>query len=274
LIKEYVEYNTDERRAAKTTSMKNLFKLLVNSVYGKFLENQRGRINGKVVASSEKIRKLINKHDFMNLKTFGEGLAFVERKKKKDVMDKPIHIGFFVLEHSKLLMMKFFYDVLQPYFGVENVHLLMTDTDSMILQIFSKDIPAQIKNDKCKLHELVKKWIDLNDSKTPGLMKDELGNAMMTEFIGLRSKMYSYKTNKDKTKNTAKGITKKVKDGLSFDDYKKILFEQTKMTNKMHGLRSFGHEINLVEMEKISLSAYDDKRVFIPNSFETLPIGY
>ena len=76
----------------------------------------------------------------MKISTFGEGLAYNERNKRKNVINKPVHIGFFVLELSKLLMYEFFYDVLQPEFGQENVHVLATDTDSFILQIYTKDL--------------------------------------------------------------------------------------------------------------------------------------
>jgi len=201
-------------------------------------------------------------------------MAFIERTKKEEVINKPIHVGFFILEFSKLIMQEFFYDVMQPAFGIDNVHLLLTDTDSFIFQIYGHDIPAQIKNDKTNLHHLVKKWIDMNDSKTPGLFKDECGLLMMTEFVALRSKMYSFKTSNNNSKNTAKGVSKMAKKSLKFDDYKRILDEGEKMVNTMHSLRSFGHEINLIEMEKVSLCAFDDKSLTINGSYETLPIGY
>lgn len=275
LMRAYIDHNSVKRKAATTDALKDLFKLLNNAIYGKTLENVRNRITGEVVASCAKIQKLVNKHDFLRLKTFGEGLAFIERKKREDKINKPIHIGFFVLEYSKLLMYQFFYDVLQPTFGQDKVHLLMTDTDSLVLQIFTRDLYGQMANDSTKLHNQVNKWIDTSDSKIPGLFKDECGNDIMTEFVGLRSKMYSYRTQSmKKAKNIAKGVTRIVSKGMNFDDYRDVITENKILTHNMHGLRSFAHEVHLIEMNKITLSPYDDKRYFCADNYDTLPYGH
>src|SRR4051812_8950499 len=86
----------------------------------------------------------------------------------------------------------------------------------------------------------------------------------------------SYIDKKSKTdiKATAKGITRQVKKTIKFDDYKWILFNSEKISNKMNHLRSFNHNIHLIEVEKTSLSAFDNKRFFIENSFDTLPFGH
>ena len=61
-------------------------------------------------------------------------------------MDKPIYLGFSVLELSKILMYETCYDELQPYFGQKNLHLQYMDTDSFVLSIYTKDIIKDLKN--------------------------------------------------------------------------------------------------------------------------------
>ena len=66
-------------------------------------------------------------------------------------MDKPIYLGFTVLELSKLLMYEIYYDKLQPYFGQENIHLFYMDSDSFVLSVNTKDIIKDLKNLKIYL---------------------------------------------------------------------------------------------------------------------------
>jgi hypothetical protein len=170
-------------------------------------------------------------------------------------------------------MLEFYYDGLVSTFGCENVHLLATDTDSLIIQIFAKDLPKQFKNDKSIVNHNLRKYIDIHEYKTIGLFKDECAS-MMTEFVGLRSKMYHYKTVGGKEKGVAKGVTTQIKKSFNFDLYKHVLDSHSQVQHKMSNLRSFNHVIHLMETNKTTLSAYDNKRVFIEGSYETLPIGF
>ena len=61
-------------------------------------------------------------------------------------MDKPIYLGFAVLELSKLYMYETYYDILQPYFGEQNLHSHFMDTDSFILSVNTKDFIKDLKN--------------------------------------------------------------------------------------------------------------------------------
>ena len=84
-------------------------------------------------------------------------------------------------------MQEFFYDVLQPAFGQDNLHLLFTDTDSFGLQIYTKDLYGTVKNYRSKISQLARKWMDMNDCKVPGLFKYKIGsNDKMFEWVGLR----------------------------------------------------------------------------------------
>ena len=67
-------------------------------------------------------------------------------KQNEVLMDKPIYLGFSVLELSKLHLYETYYDKLQPYFGQENVQLNYMDTDSFVLSGKTKDITNDLKN--------------------------------------------------------------------------------------------------------------------------------
>ena len=61
-------------------------------------------------------------------------------------MDKPIYLGFDVLELSNMHMYETYYDKLQPYFGQENIRLHYIDTDAFVLSVNTKDIIKDLKN--------------------------------------------------------------------------------------------------------------------------------
>ncbi len=203
-LKEYIDYNTNKRSEAITDFEKDFFKLLNNAFYGKTMENVRGRVNIDMIENdkNEEIIKRQSKLTFKTIpKNFGNFSIFYYSKNQIK-FDKPIYLGFTVLELSKLLMYQFYYDVLQPYFGEKNIQNHYTDTDSFILSVKTEDIIEDLKNlsehfdfsnvDKdCELYSEVNK-------KVIGKFKSEVTNPIFIErFIALRSKMYSYEKNKN-----------------------------------------------------------------------------
>ena len=135
------------------------------------------------------------------------------------------------------------------------------------------------------------------NKKVIGLMKDELGGAIMTEFVLLRPKLYSYKKlDGSETPNGPhfvedkkyKGIKKCiVKKTLTFEDYKNCLFEDStehggcQMTLGPHRVyrsqlmfRSIRHEIFTLEVNKVALNKDDDKRIAKKDGISTLARGH
>ena len=132
-------------------------------------------------------------------------------RKPSVLLNKPIYAGFSILEISKELMYDFFYNFLKKKYG-EKCKLIYTDTDSFIIEIETEDF--------CKDMEKNKEMFDTSDypkdhflhsninKKVLGKMKDECNGVVISEFIGLRSKMYSIKTEKDEEIKKAKGVKK------------------------------------------------------------------
>ena len=105
-------------------------------------------------------------------------------------------------------------------------------------------------------------------------MKDECGGEQITEFVGLRAKMYSYRVNGDEEKK-AKGVKKNViKKDLAFDDYYQCLLETKPVYKKMNLIRSEKHNLYTQTVNKIALSADDDKRVISEDGISTLAYGH
>ena len=137
------------------------------------------------------------------------------------------------------------------------------DTDSLIYQIRTEDFYADIVDDVpkrfdtsgyCSNHLLP---ISLN-KKVIGFMKDELGGTIMTEFVALRPKLYSYRKLDGVEDKKCKGIKKcVVKKTLTFEDYKNCLLNPTDVCRSQLMFRSSKHEDHTIEVNKVALNRGD-----------------
>ena len=106
-------------------------------------------------------------------------------------------------------------------------------------------------------------------------MKDELGGEIITEFIALRPKTYSYLTDNDKIDNKAKRTKKCViKKMIKFDDYKKCLLNDKVILKSQQRFISKKHDVYTENVNKIALSNDDDKRIISSNKITSYPYGY
>ena len=135
-------------------------------------------------------------------------------KRTSVVLDKPIYTGFTVLELSKLHMYDFHYNHIMEKYGPEKVTLQFTDTDSLTYEIRTEDLCKDMDNDLDlfdttnypREHRL---YSPVNNKKI-GKFKDGTGSLPIVEWVGLRPKMYSMRTDDGKEKKTGKGIKKSV----------------------------------------------------------------
>ena len=228
-LENYINFNTQKRNQAINDFERDFYNLLNNVFYGKTIENLRNRLKIKFVQKDDyrKIVKQQSKLTFNGIHESYENCDSYTFKQNEVLMDKPIYLGFTVLEFSKLLMYETYYDILQPYFGQENIQLHYMDTDSFVLSFNTKDIIKDLRNleyffdysNLDKNHELFSN----KNKKAIGKFKIETPkNIWIDEFVCLRSKMYAFKCDDD-SKKKLKGISKSQSKNIKFEEYKKSL---------------------------------------------------
>ena len=111
--------------------------------------------------------------------------------------------------------------------------------------------------------------------KIIGKFKDKACGIPITEFIGLKSKMYSYVKDNEKGGRTAKGIKKNVtKNNIKHEDYKNTLMNNEQMHHKIKTIRSQRHQLGSYEINKVSLSCFDDKYYIHDNGMSSYAYGH
>ena len=211
-LKPYIDMNNQLRKKAKNDFEKDFFKLMNNAVFGKTMENVRKHRDIKLVITDKRRNQLVLEPNYHTTKWFSEKLLAIEMKKTKIKMNKPVYLGLSILEISKILMYEFWYNYMKPKYG-DNVKLCYMDTDSFIMHIKIEDFYKAIADDVEKRfntsdYEIHRPLPIGKNKKVTGLMKDELGGKIMTEFVALRPKPYSYLTEDEKAKGTKKCIIK------------------------------------------------------------------
>ena len=270
--------NTELRKIAKNDFEKDFFKLMNNAVFGKTMENVRKHRDVKLVIKDKKRSKLVSEPNYHTMNYISEDLSIIEMKRTKVKMNKPIYLGLPILEISKLLMYEFWYDYMKPKYG-DNVKLCYMDTNSFIMNIKTEDFCKDIANDVEKRFDISNYECDSlptgKNKKVIGLMKDELGGRVMTEFVALRPKTYSYLTDDCKEDKKAKGTKKCViKRMIKFDDCKNCLLKGEVILKSQQRFISKGHEVYTENINKIALGSNDDKRIVSSDKITSYPYGY
>ena len=277
-LKKYIDFNTNKRTLSKNDFEKNFFKLMNNSVFGKTVENLRKRVDVRLVTNKEKLLKLSSKPSYVSSKIFNENLVAIHKIKETLLMNRPAFVGACTLDLSKTFMYDFHYNYIKCKYG-DKAKLLFTDTDSLTYEIETPDAYADFFDNKdifdnSDYNKKSPFYFDHN-KKVIGKFKDEASGIPVTEFVGLRSKMYSYTLDNKQSKRTAKGIKKNIiQNNLSHDNYKKVLLSEEQIHHSMKTIRSMKHQLASYELNKISLSCFDDKRYIHENGITSFAYGH
>ena len=271
--------NTELRKVAGNDFEKDFYKLMNNAVFGKAMENVRKHRDIKLVTTDKKRNKLVSEPNYHTMNYISEDLSIIEMKRMKVKMNKPIYLGLSILDISKILMYEFWYDYMKPKYN-NNVKLCYMDTDSFVMNIKTKDFYKDIANDvedrfDTSNYEVNRPLPTGKNKKVIGLMKDELGGKVITEFVGLIPKTYSYLTDDCKEDKNAKGTKKCViKIWIKFNDYKNCLLKDEVVLKSQQRCRSKGHDVYTENINKIALSSIDDKRLIASDKIKSYPYGY
>ena len=257
-LKLYINMNTKLRQETKSDLEKEFFKLMINSVYGKSMENVRNHRDIKLVTTNKQRNRLASEPNYHATKYISKDLLTVEKKKVEVKMNESIYLGQAILDISKTLMYEFWYDYIKPKYG-DNARLCYMDTDSFIIHIITEDFYKDIAND-------VKRWYDTSNydkkdekplpigenKRVIGFFKDELGGKIMIKFIAHRAKAYVYLIDSDveeykKAKGTKKCV---VKHELNFKNYYDALFKDEIILKSQHVFKSDSHKVNTINVKR------------------------
>ena len=224
------------------------------------------RINVRVVKSSQGYIKYTSRPICLNSKVFENDLAAIHEKKLSITLNKPIYVGFKLLEISKREMYNCHCNLMITKFSIR---LLFTDTDSFCCDLHEKYLYKKMCKYK-KLFDLSNfpgsnKYYSSYNKKIVGKMKDEYGGKSIVRFVGLKSKMYSIL---DESNN--KKSTNKCHNALTdFQEFYDTLFNKKILRHTMRGIKSKNHNFGTYETNKISLSCFDDKGYILKNGINT-----
>ena len=175
---------------------KDFFKLMINSVYGKTMENLRKRMNVRLVNAEKDFLKYTSRPTYITHEIFGKNYAAIHEIKPVLILDKPIYIGITVLNLSKWKLYSFHYNFIKKNFDAE---LLFTDTDSLTYEIKSKDVYEESFKwkDLFEFSNYSKdsKFLNETNKKVIGKIKDEFGGVIIIEFVGIKVKNVFNKKN-------------------------------------------------------------------------------
>ena len=297
-LKSYMDYNTEKRKNASTDFEKDYFKLMNNACFGKLLEDVTKYTDFELFTNAKlgKFQKLhrrkpyLIRQDKMYHQCENHAGAFdgdddqdccdddscvvgMVKEKRSVRFDKPIIVGMKVLELAKVIMYDLYYNYLQPNL---NMKLCMTDTDSFVLKIVTKDLNSDLKKlyDCFDFSNYSPDHVLFSDKnkRVPGKLKDEYPGQRIEQFIGLRAKCYAFTCEDESTVHRAKGVKKNVP--LCMNDYDSVLSTGEPKICTQLAFRSYNQSIYSVKQNKIALSRNDDKRVICDDGMSTLPWGH
>ena len=193
----YVRLNTQKQKQSKNKFEENLYKVMVNSAFGKTCEEKRNRIKVKLARSEEETLKWTGAPQLNSFKIIDENLATISLNQTEIELDKPTIVGNCILDLSKKFMYDFHYNTMTKHF---NCKLLYSDTYSFVYELFSNDFFADLKQ-KIAVKDLFvfsnfptnRDMYDQSNARVTLKFKDEMGGKTISEFLGLNTKLYSNK---------------------------------------------------------------------------------
>ena len=182
----------------KNNFKNDFFKLVNNSVFGKTSENVRNHRDIKLVTSGKRRKRLVSEPNYHSHKNFSEHLMAIEMKKTKVKLIRPLYLGMSVIDISKTLMYKFWYDYIKPKYG-DRAKLCYTDTDSFVIHILTEDVfwdiapDVDIQFDTSNYDENDKRPPTIGkNKKVAGVFKDELGGKIIVKVVELGPKTWTH----------------------------------------------------------------------------------
>lgn len=273
----YVEFNNAKRQEAVCKTQKDFYKCMNNSFFGRSMMNPRKRVGIKAAISATDCQRHLSNPLMEYFDIINENLVLFKMKKKLLTLDKPIFVGFSVLELSKLKMYSLYYNNFKRVYG-HNCSLAYTDTDSLFLDVTCEDVFLDLKNifsDIMDLSNFDKNHIayDVTNKGKMGYLKVEVLSPVK-EFIALKSKMYMIESIIGQKKK-AKGIKKSVVENeININDYRNVLYKEIFLRHFQTNILSKNHMVQTVSQNRIGLSPYFDKKFVLSDGITLNSYGH
>jgi hypothetical protein len=276
-IAPYVEMCTRKRQMSKTKAESNIFKLLINSLYGKMIESNDKKMDCRFNFHELQAEKRFRCPTLKGTVICGDDFSVSFHRKREVAMGQSWAVGFGILERSKLIMQKLFYDVIRPAFR-NRVTMLMSDTDSFCMLVEDTDVDSAVRKLSPVMdfsnyppeHELY----DASNKNVLGLLKNEVpGSSCIKRFAGVKAKSYMVVTaEEEEIMAKAKGVKTCMKKHLRFADYKRVILGAESHRVTQYGLLAKDYVNRLVRSTKVAFSSLYDQR-WLLCAIHTCPYG-
>lgn len=271
-LKSYIDFCTSRRKKARNNFEKNLYKLMCNAVFGKFIENVSKYIDMKISRNDTEFLKLSSDPRFAGFMIVSDNLVLVFFKRVSIKIKQAYAVGFSILEFAKEFMYRSYYKEIKPKLG-EYTKVLMSDTDSLFI---ATNNPTPLDD----LHEILdtsnfptSHYLFSNERKSQlGYFKSETGTDKISKFIGLRAKCYSFSTEKSEEVK-CKGLVKSYRKNLGIQIFQKCLDEITSVRQTQRTLNSNTHNVQVIKQNKLVFSSCDDKFYLLKCGIHGIPYG-
>ena len=271
-MKPYIDFNTRKRMQATNESDKNFFKLMINSVYGKTMENMRKRMKIRIVTNEKYCIKYSSRPTFKNSIIFGKNLVAIYKKPQEIRFKKAIYVRCTVLEESKLEMYKFWYDFLKK--ACPDDELIYMDTDSFIFKITNQnfdDIMLELEEYfDLRNYPRDSKYYDLINKKVPVKMKNKKPSQMIDEVFALKSKSYIVITSDNKEECRHKGHAH----NFTSNEFRDVTNNKKVLNDPMNKIISIRHRLCTKKCMKKTLYNFWEKRHLQSEGINTYALGH
>ena len=273
---EFIDFCTEKRVQSQSDFKKRIWKLFVNSCFGKFIESVRRYKDCSIITTEQGYDRAMKNPRLDSMSVVSETCVIALMTPSDLFLNKPIAVGMTILDRSKDFMYRSFYERIKPKFPI--CRILFSDTDSLCMEIQSNK-PIHFNEtmremmDFSNYHPTSKDFSKKNQNRL-FFFKDECAGHEMIRFVGLRAKSYAFETSDKKVTSKLKGITKAYKKTLNFQKYLKCLRESSQVFVTQYHIRSRTHQVTLDKVNRLALTCYDANRYILPCGIHTFAYGH
>ena len=291
-VREITEKRKEGSRDANKAVLAQTYKLIGNSSYGSMLIDKMKYAKTSIIRGDQTAKKCVNSPLFKELNVLGEDLYELQEGYKSLSMTIPIYLGYQILQLAKLRMLEFAYDFMLKYIERPLFQYLYCDTDSLYFSFSRESLDECVKphmreeydyqmSQCCCADRFPTAFLSrtccpfhkFEDDKEPGLLKIEFHKGDI--FLGLSSKTYVCKSDKDGLKLSCKGVNKStiLRGGSVVDMFKETLADRKSREAVNSGIRSHNGAVKSYKQRKDAFTYLYVKREVCAGGVYTKPLN-